>query len=457
VRERRRARTGDGGQEGFRLETSALGVIDKLEFRTIERRKPGPGEVEVEVAAAGLNFSDVMKALGLYPGLEDGPIPLGIECAGRVAAVGEGVKDLEPGAEVVAIAPFSFASHVTTPSRLVAPKPAGLSFEEAATIPIAFLTAHYALEHLGQLCRGERVLVRSATGGVGLAAIQLARRAGAEIYATAGTPAKRNLLLSLGIEQVMDSRSTDFADEIMVRTAGEGVDLVLNSLAGEAISKGLGVLRDNGRFLEIGKRDIYQNSRVGLRPFRKNLSFMGIDLDRELRRRPELLAGLFQQLLKRFDEGTLRPLVHRVFPASNVSAAFRYMAQAKHVGKVVISLSDQTVPVAPAADRETSFAAGKAYLITGGLGGFGLILARWMVDRGARHLVLMGRAGARTAEAQAAVEQLRAGGAEVIVARADVSRADDVARVLGEIEGRGRPLGGVMHAAMVLDDSLVPT
>jgi hypothetical protein len=214
-------------EEAYRLTISRPGSLDDLTPRVLHRQAPPPGHVEIEVVAAGLNFSDVMKALGIYPGLGDGPIPLGAECSGRIAAVGEGVHDLRIGEEVLAVAPFAFGSHVVTRAELAAPKPPQWTFEEAATLPIAFLTAAYALDHLGHLSSGERVLIHSATGGVGLAAIQLARRAGSEIFATAGTPEKRDYLKHLGIAHVMDSRSLAFADEVMERTSGRGVEVVL--------------------------------------------------------------------------------------------------------------------------------------------------------------------------------------------------------------------------------------
>jgi acyl transferase domain-containing protein/NADPH:quinone reductase-like Zn-dependent oxidoreductase/SAM-dependent methyltransferase/aryl carrier-like protein len=452
---RRPHRVARFGSESYRLEVSRYGTFDKLALRACPRPAPGPGQVEIQVFASGLNFSDVMKALGLYPGLPDGPVALGIECAGRISAVGEGVERLLPGDEVVAVAPFSFGSFVLTAADLVHRKPSTLSFEEAATVPIAFLTAHYALNHLGRLSQGERVLVHSASGGVGLAAVQLARRAGAEIYATAGTPEKRDFLASLGVTKVMDSRSLEFADEILEATGGKGVDLVLNSLAGEAVHKGMSVLRSHGRFLEIGKRDIYMGSRLDLRPFKKNLSYMAIDLDRAMRERPRVLEGLFQEVMEGLERGALTPLPYRVFPISRVAGAFRTMAQAKHIGKVVVSLQEDSVSFGSSSDETVSFAADASYLVTGGLGGFGLIVAEWMVEHGAQHLVLMGRSGASTPDARSAVERLRRRGSNVVVAEADVSLASDVARVLGEMERSMPPLRGVFHAAMVLDDSLL--
>jgi acyl transferase domain-containing protein/NADPH:quinone reductase-like Zn-dependent oxidoreductase/SAM-dependent methyltransferase/acyl carrier protein len=439
----------------FRLDLPRFGVLDRLTLREVERVRPGPHQVEIRVEAAALNFSDVMKALGLYPGLPDGPVPLGIECAGHVTAVGADVPNVAVGDEVVALAPFSFGNYTVTYAPLVARKPKSVTFEEAATLPIAFLTAHYALNYLGRVTEGERVLIHAATGGVGLAALQLARAAGAEVFATAGSSEKRSFLRALGVEQVMDSRSLAFVDETLAATGGLGVDVVLNSLSGEAIGKGLGVLTDYGRFLEIGKRDIYMNSRLGMRPFKKNLSFIAIDLDRALRQKPAVIARLFQEMVRKVDEGTLRPLPHRVFSIGNIVGAFRSMAQAKHMGKIVISMEDAHVPIAPRAVAPMAFAADATYLITGGLGGFGLAVARWMVERGARHLVLVSRRGAHSPEIQQSVENLRQRGAEVRAVAADVSDGKQVAGILADIAATMPPLRGIVHAAMLLEDVLL--
>ncbi len=379
----------------YRLAARRPGTLDGLVFQTLTRRPPGPGEVEIEVVAAGLNFSDVMKALGMYPGLPDGPLPLGAECSGRIAAVGKGVEGLRVGDEVLAVAGFAFASHVVARAELVAPKPPSLSFEEAATLPIAFLTASYALEHLGRLAEGERVLIHSASGGVGLAAIQLARRVGAEVFATAGAPEKREYLRGLGIECVMDSRSLEFADEVLRRTGGGGVDAVLNSLPGQAIPRGIAVLADYGRFLEIGKRDIFQNARLGLLPFHKNLSFSAIDLDRVIRERPALLGKMLRDIVRRVADGELAPLPHRAWPVNEAVDAFRFMQAGRHIGKVVLTFGEPPVARVPAEDEPLTFRADATYLITGGLGGFGLAVARWMAERGAGTLVLMGAAAPR--------------------------------------------------------------
>jgi NADPH:quinone reductase-like Zn-dependent oxidoreductase len=243
--------------EPFRLEVPKPGILDALELRETERKKPGPGEVEIRVRAVGLNFRDVLIAMDLVPPvLEDSP-DVGFECAGEISDVGEGVEGLEIGDSVVAFAPSCLGSFVTTGASFVMPKPERLSFEEAATVPIAFVTAHYALSYLGRLTEGERVLIHAAAGGVGQAAVRIAQRRGAEIFATAGSTEKRAFLESLGIEHVMNSRSLDFADEVMELTGGEGVDVVLNSLAGEFIPKSLSVLRSAGDFSRSARLTSY--------------------------------------------------------------------------------------------------------------------------------------------------------------------------------------------------------
>jgi thioesterase domain-containing protein/acyl carrier protein len=320
---------------------------------------------------------------------------------------------------------------------------------------VVFLTAWYALHHLGQIARGERVLVQAATGGVGLAAVQIARLAGAEIFATAGSAEKRDFLRALGITHVMDSRSLSFADEVLAATGGRGVDLVLNSLAGEAITKGLSVLAPHGRFLEIGKRDVYQDTRIGLRPFRRSLAMFAIDLPQVMRDHPLLTRTLIAEILERFAARKLRPLPHRAFSVSDAAGAFRLMAKAQHVGKIVVSMDDDRVRSRAARGAVPRFRSDGSYLISGGLGGFGLATAQWMADHGARCLVLAGRTGASTPAARSAVVALRRRGVRVVVAKTDVVNAEQVAHLFRRIATSLPPLRGVVHAAMVLDDGVL--
>jgi acyl transferase domain-containing protein/acyl carrier protein len=347
------SRAGIREDENLSLEIPEPGLLESLRWGTANRRQPQEGEVEIEVYATGLNFLDVLSALGLRPRGADDQMGLGCECAGRIVALGPGIEDFQVGDEVIAVTASAFSRYVTTSLLLVARKPARFSFEEAATIPITFLTAHYALQHAGRLQPGERVLIQAAAGGVGLAAVQLAQRIGAEIFATAGSEKKRAFLRSLGIQHVMDSRSLAFADDVMAATNGQGVDVVLNSLAGEFIPKGLSILSSFGRFLEIGKRDIYQGSQLNLLPFAKNLSFSAIDLLRVAFERPEFLNRLFSEVMQYFEEGTLRPLPLETFPFTKAASAFEYMADSKQIGKVVVLRPDaaQLAALGPAVAR----------------------------------------------------------------------------------------------------------
>lgn len=261
-----------------------------------------------------------------------------------------------------------FASHVITRADAVAPMPENWSFEAAATVPTVFLTVYYALKQLAALQPGERVLIHGAAGGVGIAAIQLARYLGAEIYATAGSDEKRDFVKLLGADHVFDSRSLAFADDILDATAGEGVDVVLNSLAGEAMRRSIDVLKPFGRFLELGKRDFFENTPVGLRPFKNNISYFGIDADQLLTARPRLAVQLFHEVMALFREQALAPLPYRVFSANRITDAFRVMQQARHIGKIVVSLADarpdieQPLQPVPAIRFERN----STWLVTGG-------------------------------------------------------------------------------------------
>jgi NADPH:quinone reductase-like Zn-dependent oxidoreductase/pimeloyl-ACP methyl ester carboxylesterase/acyl carrier protein len=440
---------------GYRLETPAFGLMDELALLEHPRRKPGAHEVEIEICAAALNFRDVMKLLGIYPMDSDLDLRLGDECSGRIVARGNKVKSFKIGDEVIAIGSGCFASHLTVPESFVVRKPMRIPFEEAATIPVAFMTAWYALHHLGKIQRGEKILIHAAAGGVGLAAVQIARLAGAEIFATAGNDEKRNYLRKAGIRHVMDSRSTAFAAEIRRVTKGEGVDLVLNSLAGDAIAKGLAALAPGGRFLEIGKRDIYANTAIGLRPFRNNISMFVIDMGQVMGAQSATVQNLLQTIMKLMRGRELHPLPHHSWPVSQASNAFHRMVEAKHIGKIVLTMQGENItPKRMPWKERLTFSAKASYLITGGLGGFGLVVAKWLLESGARHLVLSGRNGAGTPETKRAVADLKRFGAKVVVVRADVTDEGDVARIFKLAHKLG-PLRGIFHAAMVLDDGVL--
>ncbi|KAA1008215.1 SDR family NAD(P)-dependent oxidoreductase [Paraburkholderia panacisoli] len=437
------------------------GSLRNLEWFALPARDLAPGDVEIEPAATGLNFRDVMYAMGLLSdeAVETGfaGATIGMELSGRIVRVGADVEGWAPGDAVLGFAPASFATRVVTRATAIARKPEHLSFEEAATIPTTFFTAYYALCELARMRRGERILVHGGAGGVGIAAIQIARHLGAEVFATAGSDEKREFIRLLGADHVLDSRSLAFADEILKRTNGEGVDIVLNSLAGEAMVRSIDTLRPFGRFLELGKRDFYENSQIGLRPFRNNISYFGIDADQLMGVLPALTTRLFEAVMEMFANGALHPLPYRAFPAARAEEAFRYMQQARQIGKVLVTYPSGTpAPTRGVTQPTLQLDPQAAYLIVGGTGGLGFATARWMVARGARHLTLASRGGALDTVMQAEADRWRdQHGVTVSVVACDVTDAAALARLIDAIEGRGTPLKGVLHSAMRIDDGLL--
>ncbi|MBI4995371.1 MAG: SDR family NAD(P)-dependent oxidoreductase [Rhodocyclales bacterium] len=426
-----------------RLEVLHAGTLDGIGLSPMERTPLKADEVRLRVLAAGLNFRDVLLALGMYPG---GGVPLGAECAGVVIELGAGVSEFAVGDEVFGFVPASMASEANVPAAFLARVPRQLSIEDAAALPVAFLTAHYGLHSLARLQRGERVLIHAATGGVGLAAVQLAQRCGAEIFATAGSDEKRALLRSLGVAHVMDSRTLDFADQIAAVTAGQGVHVVLNSLAGDFIAASLRALGSHGRFLELGKRDILTPQ--ALAQLRPDVSYHVYDLGSEAQAHRGLLRPMFDDLLGALADGSLRALPVKVFALDEAQDAFRYMAQARHVGKIVLRM-----PAAGAQARRL-VSADATYLVTGGLGALGLQTARWLVERGARHLVLTGRRAPDAAAAQV-VANLVSEGVAVRVVQADIADRAQVQALLAEIGRSMPPLRGLIHAAGVVHDAVL--
>jgi len=286
------------GRDPVRLEVSSPGVLENLRWTPAIRQAPGPGEVEVDVRAAGLNFRDVLCTLGMYPG---NAVAIGCECAGVVTRVGAGVTDLSVGDRVMAFAPAGFATYVTLRREYLAAIPSGLDFAAAAAIPVVFLTTLYGLQRLAGIKKGDRILIHAAAGGVGLAAVQIAQRAGAEIFATVGSAGKRAHLASLGVTQVFDSRSLSFAEDVRRATGGRGVDIVLNSLAGEFINRSVALLAPGGRFLELGKRDILTPDQF--KALRPDCGYHAYDLGQEVFARPGLLPELYAELLPALASG----------------------------------------------------------------------------------------------------------------------------------------------------------
>jgi NADPH:quinone reductase-like Zn-dependent oxidoreductase/acyl carrier protein len=413
--------------------TAESGLIEDLKSISVPRSAPQADELEIAVTAHGVNFRDVMNALGMLPGMLQ---RLGGECAGTVVKAGER-SGFAPGDRVFAFAPGSFRKFVTVKASHGVRVPDGMSLTQAAALPVAYMTALYGLDKLAALQPGESVLIHSAAGGLGLAAVHLAQARGAEIYATAGSEEKRAYLRSLGIQHVLTSRTIEFAQEVLRLTAGRGVDVVLNSLTGALAEKTLSIVARGGCFLEVGKRDTL--TREAVQQLRPDVRHFVYDLGQEAEADVELVPSLLRQMLALLASKTIPPLPVTEF--TGAKEAFRFMAQARHIGKIVVTRSN------PSALKPTPQG---TYLITGGSGGLGLLFAQAMVERGARRLVLMTRHAPNPSVA-AAIQRMRSSGAEIRLVTADVADRDALESVLREIPS-SHPLKGVLHAAGVLDD-----
>ncbi|WP_408735680.1 SDR family NAD(P)-dependent oxidoreductase [Asaia bogorensis] len=454
------------GSPGIKLQKSRSGTLDGLYYQAFDVRPPGRGEITVRVLATSLNFKDMLKGISVLPDkfLLDTyhTTEMGMECCFEVEAVGKGVKNFQVGKRYLTCHPGCFASHMTipvkgfraTPLELFETQGRPVTVHEATGLPIAIATALYSLYDLARLKKGEILLVHSAAGGVGLAAIEIAKIIGARIFATASNDEKRQILLDRGCEAVWDSRSLAFYDGILAATGGKGVDVVLNSSPGEIQAHSLALLCNTGRFVEIGKKDIWEKRDLSQFSFNGNVSFHAFDLDLMMARDHRKAVSIFDRipyLSRKFDTVVLP---HKVYPACEVRDAFKFMSSAKHIGKILVSYEDlanvraQRQPVRPIDPAA-------AYLVTGGQGGLGLATATWLAASGARHLHLMGRSIRRDKETLAKIKALKKAGARVTLHYGDVSVFEDVARIKSAILETNIPLKGVFHAAGILDDRLI--
>ena len=412
------------------------GAIESLGIEPLAPRALAPNEVRVEVEACGLNFLDVFRAMGL---VEDEGL-LGEELCGRIVETGADVTTVSVGDRVAGFAFGTFGKEVVTREELVALVPPNVSATALATVPSVFVTCvlSYALAGLKA---GDRVLIHAGAGGVGLAAIQLARAAGAKVFATASAR-KREYLRSIGVEHVFDSRSTAFDQDILDATDGAGVDVVLNSLTGEGfIEASLACLAQGGRFVELARRDILsEDEMAALRP---DVAYAILDLYTLKQHEPAGPGAALRDVLARIATGELAPLRHSIWPLAETSAAMDHMRGARHIGKIVLT----TPPLTGGRLRRDG-----TYLVTGGLGGIGLALAEWLAERGAGTVVLNGRR-APDAAAEEAIEVLRARGLQIEVEIADVTDTAAVDAMLGRMDGTLPPLAGVIHSVGVLSDA----
>jgi acyl transferase domain-containing protein/acyl-CoA synthetase (AMP-forming)/AMP-acid ligase II/Zn-dependent alcohol dehydrogenase/NAD(P)-dependent dehydrogenase (short-subunit alcohol dehydrogenase family)/acyl carrier protein len=433
----------------LQLQINNPGNLDSLQWQSVTHQQPKDNEIEIEVKATGLNFRDVMVALDLYP---DDSKFLGLECAGVVKTVGKAVSNFKISDQVIAIGNNSFSQYLTVNSLLAIHKPATLSFIEAATIPVTFLTAYYSLTYLAQLQPGEKVLIHAAAGGVGLAAIQIAQQIGAQIYATASDP-KWELLKSMGVKNIFNSRSLDFAEQIRSVTDGEGVDVVLNSLSKGFIPNSLAILNQQGRFIEIGKQGIWSPEEV--MKVKPSINYSIVDLWQITQDKPELIQQMLIQLLSQFTTSKLKPLPYTTFSSDQTITAFRYMQQGKHQGKIIVLMDSQADISYPGnssiVPNPTTFTG--TYLITGGTGAIGLQVAQWLITKGVTNLVLLGRNHPKP-KYQDSLKKLQQN-AQVNLIKADIADTDQLAQALKQIESNLPPLHGVVHCAGIISDRTI--
>ncbi|MGB3179851.1 MAG: SDR family NAD(P)-dependent oxidoreductase [Cyclobacteriaceae bacterium] len=429
----------------YKLKIDEPGSFSDLYLQTFSPAAPAPDEVAMRVVASGVNFKEVLYALGALPMPkgEDNTFEFGFECAGIVTAVGENVKDIRASDEVIGtIAPGSIGSHTTVHKDFVFQKPEALTFEEAATLPIVFITAWYALMDLAGIDPDSRVLIHAAAGGVGLSALQVAQLAGAEIFGTASQP-KHHILRSKGVKHVYNSRTLDFAEEIRADTAGKGVSVVLNSLSGDFMFKSLDLLEEGGCFLEIGK--VKQETIDKINALRPDVRYFNFDIGEIARVDPQLIRGVFQAVLDRMAKGELKAIPHTDWPIKQAEKAFAHFAKGKNVGKVV--LTHHQHPGVPL------FFPYEDYLITGGNGGLGSQLLQWMYDHGARRFVVMSRSGKPAANP--VHQKLMANGVRITYLSGDVADEDSVKAAFDTLKGEGYNLRGIFHTAGLLDDRLL--
>ncbi|KAJ6172463.1 fatty acid synthase S-acetyltransferase [Penicillium chermesinum] len=428
------------------------GLLDTLKWVDDEERAPGSGEVEVDIRYVGLNFKDMMIAMG-FIGRKD---VLGSEATGVISRIGEGphAQDFKIGDRVCIVQDGLLRTRIVVPSVRCLILPQDVSLDDGATIPCVYATVFHSLITLGKLERGQSVLVHSACGGVGLAAINLCQSKGAEIYATVGSETKAQYLVDkfhIPRHRIFNSRTPAFKEDVLRETSGKGVDIVLNSLSGELLHASWECVKEFGSMMEIGKRDMMGHGKLNLDRFMGNRSFFGIDLNAVLLHE-EKLKSILGPIAAYFDQEEVKPIEPKnVFEAKDVEAAFRFMQTGQHIGKILIKIpEDETEVPCSSGELPLKLSPNSSYLLAGGLGGLGLPISRWMVERGARSLVFLSRSADQTVKNREAIQELQSMGCTVDVIQGSVAEIRDVQRAVSACP---RPLSGVINLAMVMQDA----
>jgi NADPH:quinone reductase-like Zn-dependent oxidoreductase len=460
----------DFGQEDRRLKVvvGTTGALDSLYFKDDPETPLEADEVEVRVAATGMNFKDVVIAMGQVASSY-----LGVECAGTVARIGSNVDSVTVGDRVCAMVLGAYSTFARCKATSVAIIPDDMTYETAASVPVVYSTAYYGIFELARLEPGEKILIHAASGGVGQAAIQLAKRVGADIFATVGTAEKKKLLMDkydIPENRIFYSRSAAFGPAIREATGGQGVDVVLNSLAGDLLRETWDCVAHFGRFIEIGKRDITSNTRLEMAQFEYNASFSSVDLTLLALERPKIMGRVLQSCMELLMNGEIKPIDPiTVMGIADIESALRMLQSGKTSGKVVLSHrpKDQVMVSShphPAqvgsiltqlkathpSNKTPAFRSDASYIVIGGTGGLGRSMARWMVQQGARHIVLLSRGGVVTDELEYLINDSADEGSSIYVKACDVADEASVAKVVNECQSEMPPIRGVIHAAMVL-------
>ncbi|MGA9874120.1 MAG: SDR family NAD(P)-dependent oxidoreductase, partial [Rhodococcus sp. (in: high G+C Gram-positive bacteria)] len=443
-------------EQSFAIEKPATKLLSDLAFRAHDRRAPGPGEIEVRMDAIGLNYKDPLKVMGVLTDKELAGTyfgtTLGLEGAGVVVRVGPDVTDISPGDRMGVCARDMMRRYVTVGS------------DEGGTMKIPddweagwcssilpFLCAEYGLVHLAGVRPGDTVLIHGAAAGMGLAAVQVARILGARVIATAGDDERRAVAREAGAHEVLASRSLDYTEQIMTLTDGRGVDVVFNSSPGEIMAQNLHCAAEFARIIEIGKADIYFGGVMDLKPFDRNLTFHAVDMDRMFEHKPALARQVTREVLDKMSSGQYQHLPYTSYTLAQVGDAFDSVIRSSHTGRVVLDLTEE-LPVVRPGIPTVDIDPGAAYVITGGFGAFGSAVARWLVDEGARHLVLVGRNGPSTDRAVATLAKFAAAGVTVTQALFDISDYDAVSDCLRATVERGTRVAGIFHTAGIVDN-----
>ncbi|KAL2069774.1 hypothetical protein VTL71DRAFT_14453 [Oculimacula yallundae] len=436
------------------LSIRSPGILNTFEFIDDERygQPLADDEVEIEVKATGMNFHDLMVALGQI--FDTG---LGVECSGIVTRIGRNVSKMVPGDRVITFGMGCYRTFYRNLEHMCEKIPDHLSFADAASIPCIYTTVYYALIDMARLQAGETILIHAAAGGLGQAAIILAKYLGAEIFVTVSTDTKKQFLIErYGVleDHVFNSRDLSFSQGIKRMTNQQGVDVVLNSLSGEALRQSWLCVAPFGRFIEVGKRDITGNTGIDMSPFMNNIVFAGVNMLSIYRTNVKLFSRIISDVLKLLTIGIIRPVYPvMVWDYSQIEEAFRTMQTGKHIGKIVLTAGAQDlVPIVPPKIRGFQFSNNATYIIPGGLGGLGRSISAWMVDQGARNLVFTSRSGAKRPEAQALIRDLTERGAKVEAFACDISNVSDLLEVLEQVRAHFPPIRGVLTCAMHLQD-----